>query len=373
MPSALYYPHTNIQDAGLLKTALLLWDEIDYIVPGKKFEFLIHKPTASPEISLMKRGLDVIGNPRIPTDDEKERVHTIVENLVKSGLPSWLIYSPQNAEANYEIYPEKLFVKTWRTLAESGFAVQQTEPAHGQYMPDWSMHKSIGLIIMAILAEVCGEEKDLVTDQKDSYDKWVRYLTTEAKGEFIPIEEVNKLEREITNEVECLVNVSLSTINIQNLDLKSLIELREKEKIGGDTVLPQLRSKYFEELKKYIERLKRCRSKTGRDTVENDFKVAMQRDLNSLKNELRLEESRTLWSGGLVTALTVGAGALASLALPIIGLPVAASVGIFGTTTVMATINHLAGVKKAHLDYKKDRNKVLKDHPMSYLYSIHNG
>lgn len=33
MRSALYYPHTKIRHEGLLKTSLLLWDEIHVIVP----------------------------------------------------------------------------------------------------------------------------------------------------------------------------------------------------------------------------------------------------------------------------------------------------------------------------------------------------
>lgn len=123
---------------------------------------------------------------------------------------------------------------------------------------------------------------------------------------------------------------------------------------------------------KYTERLKGCKSKTGRDAIENEFKIAMERDLEALTDELKLEDSRILLSSNLVTALTVGAGALAALALPMVGLPAAAGVGIFGTTTIMATINQLAGVNKARLDYKKDRNKVLKDHSMSYLHSVAN-
>jgi hypothetical protein len=33
--SALYYPHTSTKDVDLLKTALFLWDRLDFIVPHK--------------------------------------------------------------------------------------------------------------------------------------------------------------------------------------------------------------------------------------------------------------------------------------------------------------------------------------------------
>ena len=33
MRSALYYPHTEIRSVPLLKTAMLLWDHVEFIVP----------------------------------------------------------------------------------------------------------------------------------------------------------------------------------------------------------------------------------------------------------------------------------------------------------------------------------------------------
>jgi hypothetical protein len=37
MRSALYFPHTRVSDVGLIKTALLLWDNLEYIVPWRDF------------------------------------------------------------------------------------------------------------------------------------------------------------------------------------------------------------------------------------------------------------------------------------------------------------------------------------------------
>jgi hypothetical protein len=37
MRSALYYPHTSVDDEGIAKTALLLWDRLEFIVPWRGF------------------------------------------------------------------------------------------------------------------------------------------------------------------------------------------------------------------------------------------------------------------------------------------------------------------------------------------------
>ena len=35
---AVYYPHTAVRDRNFLKHALLYWDEIEYISPGRDFD-----------------------------------------------------------------------------------------------------------------------------------------------------------------------------------------------------------------------------------------------------------------------------------------------------------------------------------------------
>jgi hypothetical protein len=66
MRSALYYPHTQLHQEGserLLKHALLLWDELEFIVPHPDYQLSHENP-------LFARAMALIGRPHCPSDDE---------------------------------------------------------------------------------------------------------------------------------------------------------------------------------------------------------------------------------------------------------------------------------------------------------------
>ena len=56
--SALYYPYMRVQDEGLLKTALLLWDELHYITPDREWPTRAKGDVAA--------ALEVFGRPLVP-------------------------------------------------------------------------------------------------------------------------------------------------------------------------------------------------------------------------------------------------------------------------------------------------------------------
>src|SRR5215208_2499549 len=106
MRSALYYPHTEVRSSSLLKTSLLLWDNLQYIVPHPAYTPYYEDP-------LVKDAMELIGKPHYPTDQEKEEAHSQIKALVKRQLPASFYFSPSAGSADYEIWPQKLLGKTW--------------------------------------------------------------------------------------------------------------------------------------------------------------------------------------------------------------------------------------------------------------------
>src|SRR5712671_6863127 len=116
MRSALYYPHTSIDNIDLMKTALLLWDQLEFIVPWKPFAPEYAEP-------LVARAMEVIGIPHCPTYDEQVETHRHIEELVNRPLPPNFYYGTQSRHQRsvdaYEIYPQKFLNQTWDLLHQS--------------------------------------------------------------------------------------------------------------------------------------------------------------------------------------------------------------------------------------------------------------
>ncbi len=77
-PKALYYPHTRIHSEELLKTALLLWDQIECIIPSG------HVSPQATQDSYAREAEEIVVRQRIPTVDEKRRVNSRVKRLLVS-------------------------------------------------------------------------------------------------------------------------------------------------------------------------------------------------------------------------------------------------------------------------------------------------
>jgi hypothetical protein len=129
MPTALYYPHTRLENQSLLKTALVLFDKVEWIAPDEVFQPKYQIPQA-------KEAMEVIGERYIPSTEEQDLVHKEVERLVAKPLPEWFVFEPENqdlasqARHPYEILPGKFLDKTWRLLQKkAGFVTRANLPA----------------------------------------------------------------------------------------------------------------------------------------------------------------------------------------------------------------------------------------------------
>ncbi len=169
MKSALYYPYLRIQNEGLLKQALLFWDQIEVITPYE----MVDKPQAPH----LYEATDLIVRPHQPTKQEQLAAHEKLINLVSKPLPSWFYL---NAGTPREwIVARKFMDETWHELKKRGLAKAQDASAN----KFWSS-EALGFLMMGVLADCCaGHTKVTVTDQHEAYDAVGKCLAVELGAE----------------------------------------------------------------------------------------------------------------------------------------------------------------------------------------------
>jgi hypothetical protein len=365
MYSALYYPHTRLGNPEFAKTALLLWDKVDYISPYAGFR-------PSYEDPVLAEAAELLTVEHIPSEDEKQEAHTEIERLVDAKPPDWFMFTPENPNLgylSYDVMPEKLWPETWNMLLDSQLVQIGRKPApsaeYGRSSADvdyelsprdYVMTTSLGLTIMSILADICaGEEKETVTDESDNYAALTRYFTGRSEGKYGNV----SLAGDVAPEAKRLVTISLKTLSGRAATLQDLVELRKREDNERSPFLWELRRKYFDGIDEYIDRLQKVK-KEGDKTknekrdiseIEREFEVAMEADLKNLQQELRLESWQLLFRKEMLGAVAVAAGAVVE--------PV--------TTTTIST----ALLGKALIDHRENKRSKYKGHAMSWLYQMH--
>jgi hypothetical protein len=342
MHTSLYYPHTKIQTMNLIKTALLLWDRVEYICPK---EFV----PAPYEDKLMAEAAELITQQHIPSVAEKIETHKVVERLLSKPLPAWFLFEPESPIPPYQILPGKFHDETWRALREQGYAELNPTPVPGYDFTDYMLHPSLGYTLMSILADVCaGKEKQTITDQSDSYAALTRFFTQDAGGQYGDVELADSVE----SECERLVTVSLGIIDVQGVPLNKLIQLRKREEkeSGKGTFLRSLREKYFSELDSYVKRLHGATRESDKHEIERQFEQSMAGDLNNLRKELKDEAVNVIVSKEFLGAMAVTFGAVVE--------PV--------TTSLISS----ALLAKAARDYVDEKRTKYTGHAMSWLYML---
>jgi hypothetical protein len=222
MRSALYYPHTSVENEDLVKTALLLWDQLEFIVPYAGFRVQYDDP-------LVERAMELIGAPHIPSEDEKKQTHDHIKELVNRRLPPQFYVSQRrlaHREQEFEMYPQKLFPETWELLVQARLS--------GGLLAnfDYPMTEPGGLTIMSILADCCaGNTRSRVTDRGSAYATLAGLLGSDSGNE----------DQEASAAEEQLVPIALEVINALSIDLLHLIALREREKAQGGHAISDLR------------------------------------------------------------------------------------------------------------------------------------
>jgi len=342
MRSALYYPYSTVGSERLVKTALLLWDHLEYIVPRSNF---------SPRYKNynVERAMELIGVQHFPAEDEKQEMHARLEELISRPLPPQFYFDPNQAglDVYYEMYYGKLFPKSWELLQEARLAGSLVRNRH------YPLSKSSGLMLMSMLADCCaGTTRSRVTDRGDAYATVAGFLGNDPNGPKIPKADAH----------EQLVPISLRVVDTSRITTDALINLREREAKESGHTLRDLRHRYVDSLEVYSERLVNEKTtKADAKEIQRQFTDDMSSDLSELRAELGYAKKDLLLSKEFFATVLTATGTAASW---LFGAPLALE-GVITVGGAPVAIGGLLGVRNKYL---KERQALMKKHPMAYLY-----
>lgn len=251
MRTALYYPHTRIKSEGLLKTALLLWDNLEYIVPH-------HGYGAQYPNKGMEEAIELIGKPRLPSDENKRELHELVEDFATQQPPQQFYYRGDETDPQfYEVYPQKLLPDTWRALQETGLASRHATHDRLGRQP---LPQVTGLWLMSLLADCCaGATRARIADRGDAYASIHSLLAQEPLGQH-------------EGSYDFIVPLTLKLINTSHLPLTKLIKFREREeKEANGYQLRGLRHRYLELIETHINDLRSKKKPADREEAQRCF------------------------------------------------------------------------------------------------------
>lgn len=345
MVTALYYPHTEIQSPDLIKTALLLWDSIECIVPNNDYNF---RPRYNEK--RLNEAFELIAKKHVPNQEERIKAHQDVEILVRENGEEFIMSNPISRiyPDNYLIYPDKFLEMTWHNLERRGLANWD------HLANDYGVPPALGLLMMSSLADACaGSQKQKVTDRTYAYS-----LLERAKAAKVGAPYVEGLDSsQITPELDKLVSISLNVLGAKNIPLKKLLSFRKKELKGSTTDYRTMRLNYMKALETYLARIvKECKSQNDLLEIERQFKEEIKTELNNLKQELNLTNIDALLSKELAASIMLIGGTFLE--------------PISGITTLATSLKGIGIIPliKTREKLKNDRRKALLKSNISWLY-----
>jgi hypothetical protein len=340
MYTALYYPHTITKNTTLLKTALLLWDKLEFIVPDDHFPLKTRE-----NVYDIDAALECIGVRHCPTPSEMGQAHEFITELVAEGLPH-NFFSRRQVDDQYLIYPEKFLAGTWNFLHSLKLAELQSAGGSNlsgsDYYNDWTTSSNLGLAMMSILAEVCaGNEKRTFTDKISAYRLLNQSISRIHGGEFSNVSTPSAYEQ--------LVTISLKIIDVEQFSIEELLTFRKNE----NKETRQFRHNYLKKIDEFVSRISKSNSDRSVSAIKTEFESEMKDDLEFLNDALKRNLTGVLLSEVAVGILAAVGASVTPLTIP------AAIVGVFSLV-------------KASINYKEERRKSLSSHAMAWLFSLKN-
>lgn len=342
---ALYYPHTVISSRNLLKTALLLWDYVECIVPKPnwRFESIFKEKSYNEAIELIIR-------PHVPNDQQRKNAHQEVRNFLQEEGSQFFLQNTLRSryQGDFLVYPDKFLKSTWNLLEHKGLARWDT------FSNDYGVPPALGMLMMSSLADACaGIQKQKVTDRVQAYS-----LLERAKATLVGAPYIEGLDAsQVAPKLKRLITISLCVLDARTIPIKKLLAFRKREAKGKSEDYRTMRLNYLKNLKKYVDRMiKEAKTKDDVKEIERQFKADMKVDLYNLKKELNLASIEPLFSREmLLTAMAVGGAFLE----PISGL-----------TSLAATVKGIGIIPliKTNLKHRKERRKALLQNKISWLY-----
>lgn len=343
MRSAVYYPYTSIDNIMLAKSALLLWDKLEFIVPWPGFNHQYQGEIAE--------AMKLIGIERYPTDEEKKEAHDHLEEIFTRPLPDIFHYeiNARGSWDDYEIYPQKLLAGTWEMLERLKVAGAPLQNA------DRPLSEPAGLTVMSVIADCCaGTTRSRVTDQGAAYATLSKILSGSSKDEIkVPVEAEDQL-----------VPITLEVIDFSTIPLSKLIAFRDKENGKDGLQYRELRYRYVDGLEKYVRQLTTAKGKVSDlEQIKEDFKNDMRIDLQNLEGELRSAKRDVAFSKDVMVTALAAAGTVAAAAFSLV-------VPVVGTLTLLGAPATVAGVAGVANKFYAARRGILQKHPMAYMYEL---
>jgi hypothetical protein len=349
MYSALYYPHTKIRDESLLKTALLLWDNISTIVPWEGYAI-----EDGPALEM--EAFELMGKTICPSEEEKRRLHTLVEDFASRELPAPFYIANDSFDGfQYEMFAKKLMPETWQLLSDARMAYPlRTRPTH------YSSTNPTGLALMSLLADCCaGNTLTRITDRGSAY-AGLAGLFVDGRfsdpifGEAF-VEDVRRSEAQLV-----LAPIALEIVDPDQFTLQQLIDLRKSESKPSGYRLRKMRHNFSDQLRDQANRLASACSERDEEEIKREFRRATNDDYLELKDALGLHSLQHINMSEVVTSV-VAAGAF--LATPERYLSDTVShMGAFVSLT--------CGVISAASRFVQGRLKLLKENPTAYLLEL---
>lgn len=260
MRSAVYYPRTTVHSRSMIQSSLLLWDQLYTIVPDSRY-----KPEYYDQPDLAE-AWELVGAKIVPSETQKKRSHEAIEaTLDARRLPQnlYLIGEVDQPRDPYEIWPQKLAMRTWDLLRDHGLTDDQLPNGDFRFTQDG------GLMVMAKLADACaGTQFARVTDRLMAYGM---------------IGSSNQRPGTVAE----VVPITLDLIDATSIPLKNLIEFRKREdseRRGGD--YRKLRHSYADTVQAHMRALDGVVDQFDRDEINRVFRNKMEEDVRMLRSEL---------------------------------------------------------------------------------------
>ena len=327
MQSALYYPFTGPERESFLKTALFLWDSVDFIVPFRGF-----RPHGKTKEEV--EALEIVGRSYVPTKKDKRNAHDELTNLCSGPLPDKLAFELERPDLAYDFYPQKLLHGTWEMLSQSRLARIVSESGGVSHA---STGPLFGYYMMSILAVCCSQgRKRLVTDQNDPYRTLANILVDSSPHLASPNDWHGRL-----------ISLTLKGPDFGTISLRRLIDLRKKE----DKLLLDLRRAFLEAVDKTAADI--CSNADNPNIVREltqTFTDTTEKDLKELKRALRRSAASLMLSKEF-------------------GFSVLAATASVTLEPISGSLLTVGGLTKGLMDYQDRRRKILREHPSSWLFA----
>jgi len=330
MRNALYYPHADIADTSILRTALLLWDELELVAPWDGWCSRHADP-------LIAEAQDLVVRPRVPSDHVKAEAHREIVRLLEDGFADRIRLVPSFPDQSL-VHARKLSYETWALLADAGLADEVNDGAA------YRVSEAASLILLSVIADVrAGDQFARVTDREDAYRIIANTISRPLEVE------------DPTPDDSLIVALPAKIFDARSIPLPRLVDLRRREAQAGGHFLRGLRHRLSEHVTAQFAELSSAPADYHADiTREFDRRL---KDLESeLREALRLNLHRAIFSTEVV-ALCVFGGAIASRGSAAEALAVSAVGAFIGGARVLDR-------------FTAGRREIMRANPAAYLYQL---